>query len=338
MNLSRLLELIRSRPAVLVAATLLLMLLLGLAAALRPRRSGPPATLYTNTPPGPATIFERPPAPILTVTPRPPPAPPPAPAPVIVPASVRATNQPFFGVRHHATLPPETNAPALGRYAPAGRLLRCRLVNAVDSANIATPILALVTHDLWHDGQLVIPAGTEVHGKASVDRLRERIVSSGAWTLVWQSGEELVVHGIALDREEYPASSAWGITDGSAGLRGQILRSDSLADIKLFTATFMAGAASGLKEQRSTPWGDQVTRTVKNSALEGAGEVMTTYAQQMLATIQREGIFVRVAGGKEMYLYVTSTIDCAQAKKGNLRVAAMPAAAFAQPSPVTLKP
>jgi hypothetical protein len=352
MNLSRLLDLIRSRPAVLVAAALILMLLLGLSAALRPRTSAPRATLYTNAPPGPTTVYERPPAPILTVQPKPAPTPPPIPVrtppptpapapppvPIVAPAPVVPTNKPLIGVSYHAKLPPETNAPGLGLYAPAGRLLRCRLVNTVDSANIDTPIIALVTDDLWHEGKLVIPAGTEVHGKASVDRLRERIVASGAWNLVWQSGEELVVDGIALDREENQGGDAWGITDGSAGLRGQILRSDSLAEIKLFIATFMAGAASGLKEQRTTLLGDQIARTVQNGALEGAGQVISSYAKQMLETIQREGIFVRVAAGKEMYLYVTGTIDGSLAKKGNLRVATMPASPFAHPTTVPVKP
>ncbi len=328
MNFSRLLDLIRSRPAVLVAGALILMLVMGLAAALRPHRSVPRATLYTNSPPGPTTTYERPPAPVVTALPKPP----------LSPTPVVTNNKPFSGVRYHAGLPPETNRPPLGLYAPAGRLLRCRLVNTVDSANIDTPIIGLVTDELWHDGKLVIPVGTELHGKASVNRLRERVVASGPWTLVWQSGEELVVHGIALDREEYPASSSWGITDGSAGLRGQILRSDSLAEIKLFVATFMAGAASGLKEQRTSLLGDQIARTIPNAALEGAGQVMSRYAQDILDTIHRDGIFVRVAGGKEMYLYLTRTLDCSMAKIGNLRVTAMPASAFSQMSASTNQP
>ena len=335
MNSSPLLHWIRSRPALLVAVPLVLMCVLGLAAALRPRRAVAPATLYTNSPPSDPTVIERPAAPVVTVPPAPPVT---APAPLPVPPPVVKTNPPFTGTHFHTNLPPETNAPPLGVYAPAGRLLRARLVNAVDSANTDTPIIALVTDDLWHDGQCVIPTGAELHGKASVNRLRERITSSGAWTVVWQSGEELVIEGIALDREEYPASSSWGITDGSAGLRGLILRSDSLAEIKLFVATFIAGAAAGLQEQRTTLLGDQVVRSTRNAALGGATEVMNRYAQQILETIQRDGIFVRVAGGKEMYLYVTSTIDLTLAKKGNLRTAKMPASAFAHLNSETNKP
>jgi hypothetical protein len=337
MNTSRILHVIRSRPAALIAATLVLIVVLGLAAALRPRSRPQTVALYTNSAPVPATTYDRPTVPVVAVQPKPPP--PPAPVPVKAPTPAPTnTAKPFIGVRWHGVLPPEPNTPPLGIYAPAGRLLRCQLVNTVDSANIDTPIIVLVTDDLWHDGRLVIPAGTEVHGKASVDRLRERIVSSGAWTLVWQSGEELVIEGIALDREEYGNGDYWGITDGSAGLRGQILRSDSLAEIKLFVATFMAGAAAGLKEQRTTLFGDQIARTARNSALEGAGQVMNTYAQQILDTIHREGLFCRVAAGKQMYLYITCTVDVSQAKRGNLRRATMPTPPFSRLSAASAKP
>ena len=46
------------------------------------------------------------------------------------------------------------------------------------------------------------------------------IASGGSWTLVWQGGEELRLKAIALDREFSGDQEGWGITDGSAGLRG----------------------------------------------------------------------------------------------------------------------
>ena len=329
MTNSRLFDFVRARPAILMAGVLAIIFVVGLAGALRPKRATTGAPLFTNSPPGEVTSLVRPSVPMPAVQAKP-----------VAPANSPAqpTNKPFEGLHYHANLPPETNLRPLGLYAPAGRLLRCQLVNTVDSASIDTPIIALVTHDLWHDGKLVVPVGTEVHGKAAVDRLRERIVASGNWTLVWQSGQELVVPGIALDRDVSPSGGAWGISDGSAGLRGQILRSDSLAEIKLFIATFMAGAASGLKEQRATLLGDQIARTTRNYALEGAGQVMSTYAQQILDAIHRDGIFVRVPAGKEMYLYLTRTIDVSEAKQGHLRVTTPLPAAFGSVSAITNKP
>jgi hypothetical protein len=72
-------------------------------------------------------------------------------------------------------------------YAPFGRLISCETVVTVDSASIQTPIIGLVTENVYHAGRLIIPAGTEVHGTAQTDRHRERIASGGSWTLVWQT-------------------------------------------------------------------------------------------------------------------------------------------------------
>lgn len=322
MTNSRLFDFIRSRPAILVAAALATIFVFGLAQALRPRRTNSMTPLFTNSPPGETTTNTGDPGPPVTSPPK------------ATPIQVK-TNLPFTGLSIHTPVVADTNPPPLGVYAPAGRSLHGVLVNTVDSANIDTPIIALITYDLWHNGRLVIPAGSEIHGKASVDRVRERIISSGPWTIVWQTGEELVVNGIALDREENSSGSKWGITDGSAGLKGQIIRSDSFAEIKGFVAAFLSAAAAGLQENRNTVFGSQVANTGRNAALAGTSQVINTYAQQIFETIRREGIFVRVPAGKQMYLYITQTIDLQQAKIGNLRVTAVPNSAFSQ-TPATI--
>ena len=79
----------------------------------------------------------------------------------------------------------------------------------------------------------------------------ERIASGSSWTLVWQGGEELRLKAIALDREFSGDQEGWGITDGSAGLRGRIIKSDDLAEIKLFAATFLSGAAERADRKRA---------------------------------------------------------------------------------------
>jgi len=84
-------------------------------------------------------------------------------------------------------------------YLPYGRLLRCELVNTVDSTNINTPIIGLVLKDVWHDGQLIVPAGAEVHGVAQKVATRERIGSDLQWKLVFLDGRELPLSGIVLD-------------------------------------------------------------------------------------------------------------------------------------------
>lgn len=206
---------------------------------------------------------------------------------------------------------------ALGSiYAPFGRLIPCETVITVDSSSIQTPIIGLVTENFYHAGRLVIPAGTEVHGTAQTDRNRERIAAGGSWTFVWQSGEELKLKAVALDREFSGDQEGWGITDGSAGLRGRIIKSDNLAEIRLFAATFLSGAASSLTEKQQTVFGSLDSRSLNNAPFKGAQDVLATYAQRIYDAIQKDGFYVRVPRGKQFYLYVLQTIDRSDATIG----------------------
>jgi hypothetical protein len=208
-------------------------------------------------------------------------------------------------------------------YAPFGRLIPCETVITVDSASMQTPIVGLVTENIYYGGRLIIPAGTEVHGMAQTDRQRERIAGNTSWTLVWQDGEEMQLKAVALDREfdNNTNQSGWAITDGSAGLRGEIIKSDNLADIKLFAATFLSGAASALTEKQQTVFGPISSPTLNNAPFQGAQSVLQTYAQQIYDSIQKNGFYVRVPSGKQFYLYVLQTIDRADASFGGAGIA-----------------
>jgi len=205
-------------------------------------------------------------------------------------------------------------------YAPFGRLISCETVITVDSSSMQTPIVGLVTENVCYGGRLLIPAGTEVHGMAQTDRQRERIAGNTSWKLVWQDGEEMQLKAIALDREfdNNTNQSGWAITDGSAGLRGEIIKSDNMADIKLFAASFLSGAANALTEKQQTVFGPINSPTLNNAPFAGAQAVLQTYAQQIYDSIQKNGFYVRVPSGKQFYLYVLQTIDRADASFGGV--------------------
>jgi len=212
-------------------------------------------------------------------------------------------------------------------YAPFGRLIPCETVITIESSKLDTPVIGLVTEDVWHNGELIIPAGTEVHGRASLDRARERIAAVGKWVIVWRDGSplngtELVLSGIALDRERDDATGEFGLRDGSAGLLGTIVKSDDWQEIRLFASTFMAGIASGLQELRNQGGvlGELAQVPVasgRNAALQGTADVLNAYSRQIQEAIERDGFFVRVPAGKQFYLYVTETIDQAKGLRGN---------------------
>ncbi len=216
-------------------------------------------------------------------------------------------------------------------YAPYGRLIPCETIITIDSAKIETPIIGYVTEDLWHDGKLIIPAGAEVHGKAQVDPSRERIASDTNWVVVWRTtdklnGAELPLRGIALDMEHHYKSGRWELTDGSAGLRGEVLKTDNMAEIKLFASTFLSAATTGLLDTQNNintltgQTSQTALSTPKNAALEGVSAVLFNYAQQIANSIKRNGFYVRVPAGKQFYLYVTQPIDLENALRGNSRI------------------
>src|ERR1700681_502094 len=229
--------------------------------------------------------------------------------------------------------PPKDGKIFSADFAPFGRLIPCELVITVDSSSIQTPIVGLVTEDIFHHGQLIIPAGTEVHGSAQVDRARERIASNGRWTLVWQNGQELNVSGFALDHERDAETGMWGITDGSAGLRGKLLKTDNLAEVKLYIASLLSGAAAALTDRQISAFGSFALPTLQNAPLQGAQTVLDRYAQQILQTIERDGFYVRVPAGKQFYLYITQTLDEKDAKIGGTLTAALHAADAPSPTP-----
>jgi hypothetical protein len=220
----------------------------------------------------------------------------------------------------------------LSDYAPYGRLIKCELVNTVDSSSMTTPIIGLVSEDVAWDGKIIIPRRSEVHGIAQLDQTRERIASEGTFTFVLNDpedsgvGRELVLSGIVLDREEDADLKTFGITDGSAGLRGVVIKTDKLAEVKVFIATFLSGIGEALQSTstdlfgnvRSNPNGKTagVPGYIVNPVAQGSQNVLDLYAQQILQAIQRDGTFVRVQAGKQFYVYIRQVIDLNRATIG----------------------
>ena len=248
-----------------------------------------------------------------------------------------------------AAVPPSTEPPPAvwDEFAPFGRLIKCQLVDTLDSVTArAEPIVGIVTQDLDWDGQVIIPAGTEVFGYARPEPVLDaagvgRLLDTGEWTLVLPgprddgNGRELVLKARAVDRREIAVSGrgavrSWGIDDGADGLVGYTLSTLDNKEIKLFASAAVSGMAQGISAvaQRQEPapgvpgllGATQIAPTLGNALAgslgAGAADAMNQVAAQIREEISKRGVYVRVPAGKEFYLFVEQTIDPRAAQVG----------------------
>ena len=208
-------------------------------------------------------------------------------------------------------------------FLPFGRLLKCELVNTVDSINLETPIIGIITEDVWNEGRLVIPAGTEVHGTAKQSAARERIGSDRQWMLVFQDGKELPLTGTVLDcAPDGSNPDKWGETDGSAGLRGYKIASDKYAEAKAILAAMISSGAGAFPPVSNliSPLTGGVTQVQNggyteaiSAGIKAGGKI---YSQRLLESLQKDPYFIRVPAGRLFYLYVNQTLDLDKAARG----------------------
>lgn len=196
------------------------------------------------------------------------------------------------------------------RFAPFGTLIPCTLVTTVESNNQQTPLIALVSRDVYQNGKLIIPAGTYAHYNGGSTRIRDRVFISGTWVFIWENGKEYRITGTALDREKNPDGEGYAMTDGSAGLRGRKLKTDDYAELKIMLAAALSGFAEGTQERRSTSTGDVITEgSIENGAKEGVSELMERYIEIIEDQMEAEWFYVQVPAGKEFYIYPTQTVE-----------------------------
>ncbi len=225
-------------------------------------------------------------------------------------------------------------------FAPFGRLVKCQLVETLDSVTARSePIVALVTQDLDWNGGVIIPAGTEAFSYAKPEAIVDamgvgRLVDNGEWTLVLPgdarraNGRELILRARAVDRRETVVTDrggvrSWAIDDGADGLVGYTLSTLDNKEIKLFAAAAVSGMAQGLaavaERQQAAPGlsgafgATQIAPTVGNAAAGslsgGAAEAMSAMVTRIREEISKRGAYVRVPAGKPFYLFVEQTID-----------------------------
>lgn len=213
------------------------------------------------------------------------------------------------------------------RYAPFGRLLDCKLVNTLESNIDGTPLIALVIEDLWWTNaqgkrKLVIPAGTEVHGKMG-SCVRNRMMSDGNFILVWQItsgqvGMELQLRGRVLEKSNQAGDKSKAtITDMAAGIPGRVMGNANLNEMLQYTMAFARGLAEGFETSKTFDNGSTIVTendgSTKNALAKAFESLSNVALENITDKISKESYYVRIPAGTEFYLYIEQVTDVEKA-------------------------
>lgn len=224
----------------------------------------------------------------------------------------------FYTAARAASSPTPVADPSL--FLPRATLIPCALILTVDSSSRDTPVLGEVTQDVkaFGTGKVVIPAGTLVAAFASPNRVRDRIEVKGSWLLIFvKTGKEYEFRGIACDHIYDQGLGHYGLTDGSAGLHGQIFYTDRYAELKAFGAAALAGVAQGFQTVQGNYYGgNNLQHTPENAGLQGMSNVMELMVQKYMNANDGDETYVRVPASKEFYVFTTSVIEPGRASVG----------------------
>jgi hypothetical protein len=148
----------------------------------------------------------------------------------------------------------------------------------------------------------------------------------------------MVFNGVALDREYDQDIDGYGITDGSGGIKGHVMATDDLQELKMLASAALSGFARGTQDRTQNALGTTLTGSVSNGLREGAGEVFELYAKRTLKDIEDNGYFVRVPAGKEFYVYVLEAVDPQKASVAGVKLRPLATADSNSSEPATSEP
>ena len=162
----------------------------------------------------------------------------------------------------------------------------------------------------------IIGAALEVH----------KILGPGFLEYVYQKAlcHELKLRGIALTKEAMLTGNSWHLYDGSAGIRGEVIKADEMEQLLAYAADFVSTFTGNLvqEEVTITDWGQTSSSSgsVQDAVNEGISSAVRKYADKLMEEVNQNGYFVRCAGGTQFYIYIQEVIDMEDAEIAGSRI------------------
>lgn len=220
-------------------------------------------------------------------------------------------------------------------FLPYGIIVPCQLIITLQSSNSGTPIIGMVTEDIYNEGKRLIPAGTQVHGDTAGMPLRDHAMTGTEWILVWRTrdkdnGKELKIQGLALDNGSHWNGKNWDLLDGSNGIKGFITDNRSSTGLSGVAVKLATGAANGLATAATmasafTPLaGGEAGGELIGAATQGIGGALGSSAEQSAQIVAQQAFvnemesnyYITCPAGTQFYLYIKGTINMNEAKIG----------------------
>lgn len=239
-------------------------------------------------------------------------------------------------LRSTESLKPFNGAPP-SVFAPRGTLIKAALVITLESNAVGTPVVAMVSEDVYFQGKLIVPAGTQIIASASsvssqnsgeagggggsnsgATKFRDRIDIRGAFTFVWADGSEYVINGIALDHEPL-SDGTFALTDGSPGIKGRILKTDDYAELKIIISEMVQGFMKNQQSSFKSIYGLVPDDTSRNAALGSGASGASAYSNLLVKKLEKDLEYVQVPEGTLFYLYTLDVFEPELRSVGALR-------------------
>jgi hypothetical protein len=228
----------------------------------------------------------------------------------------------FFDAPQQKPSPPQEPEPTpdhsgLG-WIPRGRKIPCMLVDTIDSSNAVVPITAVVTEDIYdRKGRLLIPRKSIIQATANSGHLRDRILVQGSWDIVFPDHLEYEFEGLALDKETSSDEEEVALTNGSAGIRGDIIYTEVGTEVKAALAASLSAFSQGLMGTQNTVYGTTYQGNAQNGGFNALSAIADRYINRLEKQINDEdATFVRVLAGKPFWVTPTTVLRPQQRSVG----------------------
>ena len=183
---------------------------------------------------------------------------------------------------------------------PRGTLLLATLLNTIVSNNTNSPVVAKVTKDHVHLGQVLIPEGSKLIGEAQADNNPKRVMVTFD-TIVFPSKSQVAFTATALN------------PDGSSGLTGQYYSGKGQEIFGSLVSSLISGAAQGAQTRAMTPYGTEIRQgSLSNAIYSGLTSLGLDQAKRFAKDIEKSQSYVVVPEGAEILIFFNDKLNLSE--------------------------